>query len=584
MLKSLPREVQFSSRVIGDSVYLFFDNQKLFWQFFPDKKDGFAIDLMYQDSYRCDNIHRQPNSNTHKGYLLPPVYRDEIKRKIRFNDVGGVLVPGGRIPNNFDISKVESNYILIDDAYGCSYTTNISIASHGWDLLPMGLYYDTLYRGAMSDRYRDLEKTLHFTIPFEKNTSVYNKEDIKPLYDSLKLTDFEITAIRIRAFTSVEGSLERNMVLQEERANSIVDALQSFQPEEIKSEITSAENWVEFLEAINGTSYKNMATMTKDEVKEALKDGAVAAKLEPILAKERKAIIELELEKRVTYSKATQAELKRYFNQSIAEKNINEALYLQEIIFHKIRREELPDKFLTELEIPMAIEFGGLLMNRTSFMYERDKDHAYEALQEFTKLNELLGGNARVDYNICALRLRVWIKSPNMIRGDDLKTKIESLRKKGIPEILVTRLLINYSLIQCELFLREGKYEEREKLLNYVMSTYKKIKTTDEDLLSLAKFLSRNSRYDWGTKLLAPRMKDINVSADVVFYYLSLTLYDPRNTKSSGYRTIMLNAVNIDRGQFCHIFDPISLDGVSFQLLEDPQLKKTWCENCNLLR
>ncbi|MEI9918701.1 MAG: hypothetical protein WDO14_07850 [Bacteroidota bacterium] len=231
------------------------------------------------------------------------------------------------------------------------YTANVSVTSHGWDLLPMGLYYDTLYRGSIADRYRDLEKTLHFTIPFQKNTSVYKKEDIKPLYDSLRLTDFEITAIRIKAFTSVEGSLERNMQLQDERAKSIVDALQSFQPESIKSEITSAENWVEFLESVNGTSFQNLAKMSKDEIKEALKEPGLASKLEPMLAKERKAIIELDLEKRVTYSKATQQELKKYFDQSIAAKNINEALYLQEIIFRKIRRDEIPDDFLKSLEI-----------------------------------------------------------------------------------------------------------------------------------------------------------------------------------------------------------------------------------------
>ncbi len=49
MLNQLPPEVQFESRVIGDSVYLLFNNQKLFWQFFEDKKDGFAIDLVNQD-------------------------------------------------------------------------------------------------------------------------------------------------------------------------------------------------------------------------------------------------------------------------------------------------------------------------------------------------------------------------------------------------------------------------------------------------------------------------------------------------------------------------------------------------------
>ena len=581
-LEKLPPEVMFGARVIGDSTFLVFNNPKLFWQFFEDKKDGFAIDILNQDQFRCDNVQRIVQSGTHKGFLLEPVYRDEIKKRIRVTDRGLILVFGGIIPRNYDKTRVEANYTLIDDSYSCAYTSNVIVKSHDWNLVPMGLYYDTLYRGTMADRYRDLEKTLHFTIPFQKNTSVYNKEDIKPLYDSLKLTDFEITAIRIKAFTSVEGSLERNMELQNERARSIVDALQSFQPESIQSEITSAENWVEFLESVNGTSYQNLAKMSKDEVKEALKDQNLASKLEPVLSKERKAILELDLEKRVAYNKATQPELKKYFDQSISQKNVNEALYLQEVIFHKIRRNEISAEFLNDLTIPKSIEYGSLLLNNTAFRYDYKHDNEFGALEDFAALNELLGESPKINYNICVLRLKVWLKAPGLINSDELKTKIESLNKQGIPQILVTRLMINYSLIQTEIDLREGKYKEREKWLAYIMNSYQKLKLSDDDLLSLAKFLSHNSRYSAAEKLLYPRLKDINVSADVLFYYLSLTVFSPKNTSSSNYRTVMLNAVNIDRSRFCHIFDPIPLDGVSFQLLEDQVLKKTWCENCNL--
>jgi hypothetical protein len=582
-LKRLPPEVRFSSMVRGDSVYLLFRNAQLFWQFFESKKDGFAIDIVNQDQFQCDNIHRFPNSYSHKGFLLPPVYRDEIKKNLQARPDDWVIIPGGAVPRGFDKKKIETNYIIITNQYQCDYTWNVNVESVGWDLLPMGLYYDTLYKETMGERYRDLEKTLRFTIPFRKNTAVYSKGDLKPLYDSLNLTDFEITAIRIRSYTSVEGSLKRNTELQDERAKSIVAALQTFQPESIKSEITSSENWVEFLEAINGTSYQNMMTMTKDEVKEALKDQKLAEKLEPILAKERKAVIELELEKRVTYSKASVTELKSYFKKSIAEKNINESLYLQEIIFHKIRHEEVPYNFLNELEIPKTIEYGSLMMNSNSFMYDYDNNNLYEALKAFEDLNDILGGDPKVDYNLCALKLRIWRHSVKLLETrNDLKNEIEALRKKGIPEALVLRLMVNFSLIKTEVDLLQGKYQEREKWLQFIIDTYKKTSLNDAELLSMAKFLSHNSRYDWAEKILHPRISHIDVSADLVFYYLALTVYSPQYTASGDYRTFMLNAVNIDRKRFCHVFDPIPQGGSSFQLLEDAALKKTWCENCNL--
>jgi hypothetical protein len=581
-LKGLPPEVQFATRVIGDTAYLVFDDVRYFPNFFKSKKDGFALDIVHQDQYKCDNIQRLSGSPTHKGILLEPVYREDIQKRMQIRDRNMVYVFGGLVPRSFDKSKIEVNYMLLEDQYQCAYTAVVHVDSRAWDLLPMGLYYDTLYRSTVEERYRDLSKKLRFTIPFEKNKSVYRKEDIKPLYDSLKLTDYAITDIKIRAFTSVEGTLKRNIELQDQRAQSIVDAMQTFQPESIKSEISSNENWVEFLDAIEKSPYKYMVSMSKDEIKEALKDPTVAEKLEPTLAKERKAIIELELEKRVTYGKSTAAELKSYFAQSIAKKNIEEALYLQEIIFRKIEHQELPIAFLTELEVPRAVEFGSLLMNRVTFEFEHDTRTVAEALNAFVELNKLLGGNPKVSYNIAALQLKAWPKPTPLPTGVELKAKIESLKKEGIPEALVFRLLINYHIIAAEMNYAQGNYPEREKSITYIFQTYKRIKLNDADMLSLARFFSYNSRFPQSRTMLEPRIKALDASEDLLFYYINLTMYDRKRTASSGYRAFLLNVVNSNKGRFCHLFDPVPQGGISFQVLEDPFLKKTWCENCNL--
>lgn len=582
LLKSLPPEIGFGATVIGDSAYLYFNDVMLFRQFFKSKKDGFAIDIVHQDQYKCDNVPRVSASPTHKGVLLKPVYRDDIKKRMRVEKGRWIYVSGGAIPKTLDKKKVEVNFMLLEDECQCDYTTVVHVDSRAWDLLPMGLYYDSIDRNTLEERYKDLSKRLRFTIPFQKNTSVYNKEDIKPLYDSLQLTDYAITDIKIRAFTSVEGSLKRNIELQDQRARSIVDAMQAFQPEHIKSEITSNENWVEFLEAINDSPYKYMMSMSKDEIKEALKDANLAERLEPLLAKERKAIIDLVLEKRVVYSKSSAAELKSYFAQSIAKKNIDEALYLQEIIFHKIEREEFQFDFLQELEVPKEIAFGSLLMNRIAFSFEYDNHNTFEGLKAFTELNELLGGNPKVNYNIAALRLKAWLQAKSLPIGDALWTKIQSLKKEGIPNALVLRLMVNYHIIMSEMSYEKGSYAERDKSIRFILDTYKKIKLNDADLLSLARYLSYNSRFPQARTVLEPRIKALDASEDLLFFYINLTMYDRKNTGSSGYRAFVLNAINSNKGRFCHLFDPVPQGGISFQMLDDPFLKKTWCENCNL--
>ena len=83
------------------------------------------------------------------------------------------------------------------------------------------------------------------------------------MYNSLSLTDFNIRKINIKAYASVEGSLERNLKLQKQRASSIARSLQSFQKPTIAIEVSSSENWVEFLNDIEKTDFEYLKTLSE---------------------------------------------------------------------------------------------------------------------------------------------------------------------------------------------------------------------------------------------------------------------------------------------------------------------------------
>ncbi|NOT74544.1 MAG: hypothetical protein HOP08_06405 [Cyclobacteriaceae bacterium] len=578
--RSQPEEARFSTFIKGDSVLVTHSDADWFWKLIPGKNDGIAIDLISQGQYSCDNIERRATSWSHTGFLLPPMYRDEIIANLIPVKKGYIAFLAGKVPSSLNAQNVEANYMILESKYMCFYTNIVNVDYHGWNLLKNGLYYDTLNAEELEQKYKDISKTLHFTIPFEKDKWEFSKQDISPLYDSLRLTDYTIKDIRIHTYTSVEGSTARNQKLQTLRAESIVKALQSFQSEKLESSILSSENWVEFLEDINGGTYSSLMSLSKDEIKEKLKSPDLLTKLEPILKHHRKAIIELDLEKRVLYLKSNGEELKKYFNQQLTKHNIEEALYLQQIIFYKIQRHELPNEYLNDLDLPEAIEYGSLLLNNASFRFENSIYNIYEAIKTFEKLSELLKDNPKIKYNLCALRLQSWINSPKIVNHLLLKKEIENLSKIGIPGLLVKRLLINYYVIFSEISLDQRKYADKDNAVKFIYNSYKPLELTDEDLLNLAKFFSHNSRFDWAEKILEPRIKNLEVSEDILFYYLSLTIFDEANTKGQQYRTVMLNAVNANQDRFCQLFNSREKGGVSFQLLRDAYLKKTFCENC----
>ena len=109
-------------------------------------------------------------------------------------------------------------------------------------------------------------KTLKFKIPFERNKSNYSQADIKPIYDSLSLTDYNIKGINIKVYSSIEGIASRNEELQELRAKSIVAALQSFQKPTIKTVVSTSENWVDFLNDIKSTKYRTLLILNKKQI------------------------------------------------------------------------------------------------------------------------------------------------------------------------------------------------------------------------------------------------------------------------------------------------------------------------------
>lgn len=576
----MPVDVRFSPLIRNDSVYLLLNSRSWLEKIIQDKNDGAAIDLVQQTQYSCEKNSTSPTSFAHTGFLTKPLYKNELlKRTVELGD--GITVTNmGPIPKELINIPIEANYLILQDKFLCSYRSMINLDFHGWMLLENGLYYDTLTKDGIKNKYKDVAKTLNFVIPFEKDKSQYNQEDIRPLIDSLRMTDYSIKEISIRAFTSVEGDYKRNLKLQKDRAESIVGALQSYQTEKIQSTISTQENWVDFLDDIQYSPYKNLAVLSKDEVKEKLKSKDLQEKLEPILQKHRKGIIQIKLEKRLTFEENDEKQLRKYFLQKIEEKNIEEALYLQQIIFYKIRKRQLPESYLASLEVPESIENGRLLINQGAFLYDNETTDVFEAIKTFESLKMLLPNNPKIDYNLCALKLQAWLHTSLIQPRDELKKEIESLRAKKIPDPLIRRLLINYNIILSEVHLRNQNYAAKDKSVLFIFQTYLPLKLNDADLVNLAKYFSHYSKFEWATKILQPRVKAINVSEDLVFYYLSLTIYLPSNTKSINYRSIMLNAVNENRSRFCELFNSSMDGGISFQLLNDSYLNRTFCENC----
>lgn len=581
VLRSMPAEARYVTKVQGQNIYVIFPDAVIYQSLIKGAKDGFAIDLIYRNQYNCDAAPKQRNSRF-RGQLLPPLYKEDLQQRLKLDNSGMLWLDMGALPQNVLPEEVEPNLVLIHKRYTCHYLSIYDLDMQDWELLDMGLYRDTFSRQDSSKNAGSaLSKTLRFTIPFEKNRSEYKQQDIQALYDSLKLTDYHITALRILAYTSVEGSLEHNLDLQKRRAESLVKALETYQGLPVKASIRTSENWVEFLEDVGTTPHKHLVSLSKQEIKEKLKDPQLNNAIEPYLKQHRKGLVELMLQKKVSYFQEPAENIQRYYKQAIAEQDISKALYLQEVIFDRIKNESLPKDYLKQLEVPRHTTYGTLLLRQLSFEQAYLQQDELEALRAFEALQELLPGNTELAYNILALKLKAWPHNQAIADPLELNRSILELRKNKVADALVNRLLINFYITQAQHQFYQRNYREKDKSLQLIYNTYKNLPLSDEDAMRLASFFAFYSRFDWSRAVLQSRVKKLDVQEDVVFYYLNLTAGDQQNTRNKDYRQILNNAYNSNPQRYCQMFGTRGYGGISFQLLQDPYLKQTFCDNCN---
>lgn len=584
LFNNKPKEIGFGvNQDHKGNLYFQFNNKEWFAQLFQNPYDGLAIKVISKDSFDCslDTIPERI-----QGETLKPIFSNNFKKNIETLQKGYFQVLVGKLPAKYLKKEVEFNVLILSDRYLCSNRYTYNLQSYNYNLLDMGLYLDSLVYKNKKIKFDTIQgfetsyKVLKFIIPFKKNRTTFSALDIKPLYDSLRLTDFNINNINIKTYSSIEGSSERNQQLQNQRSKSIIEALQTFQRPSIRTTVTTAENWVEFLNDVKGTKHEYLKSLTKSEIKEQIANKE-AQEFENILKNHRKALITLYLDKIDEYTEFTENNLLAKFNNAIVLENLNEASKIQSSLFERMKSKEVNPDLLYGMKIPRQKKFVDIFNANSAFRYQLDSNNLLTSYYEFEELHELDPNNHKVIYNLLALKLRMQHAFKSMPEKKKLLNKINSLYDLGIQSKLVKRMLVNYHILNAELLMGDGLYQEKDISVKFILDTYKDIPLSDNDYLSLVQYVTYFYDRETAIELLKDKVTSIESDKSLLFYYLNLTIIDNKIVKKPEYRIVMLNAINMDKSRFCKIFDSSEKGGVTFQLLKNKYLRKTYCENCS---
>jgi hypothetical protein len=577
-----PKEVQFSVKRDGDKLFFHVNNQSWFNALFNDPKHALALDIVEKSIYECG---LKNQNKQFKGLLTKPILGKELKRNLIKIGDNAFKVFISELPNALKDKDIEYNILFLYDNNLCRYQTIYNLEAYPWGLLDMGMYLDSLtysnktIKPDTKEAYLFKNKSLTFIIPFEKNKSNYTSEDIKPIYDSLRLTDFNIKNIDIKAYSSVEGSLERNIQLQEERANSIVKALQSFQKPTITTKVSSSENWVEFFNDIQSTKYQNLAELSKNQIKSKLV-GNLSTELEPILKDHRKAVLKLELQKKDKYEMMSADELIENFNSALGKNELDKARQIHNSILEKIKTDIISPDLLRKMQLPRQSKYIDFLNKNAVIKVIKDAGQSLIVYDDLKELKKLVLKDKKVNYNLMALKIKLWRYNALDIKSSQLKSDIQNLKSFGIPNSLISRMMVNYHIVRAEKLMRKRDYKNKDTSVEYINSNYQNFPLSDFDYLSLAQFFSYYANTGLAINLLDKKVKSIDVDEDLLYYFINLTIIDDKLTSNDDYRTVLLNAINMNKDRFCKLFNAVEDGGVTFQLLENEYLLQIYCENC----
>jgi hypothetical protein len=586
-MEEVPKEVLYNIRFHGDSVIFSITSYNWFFKIFQDETLGISADIVSKDQFRCGKKEiSQEDWNI--GTLIPPVYSSMLKNRIVKQEDGSAEIYLGQLPWELRSKEIEGNLVIVKNNKVYYYTSLPSLEESQWELLDMGLYTDSLMRIERTHYGQDTTvKKLYFTqkktmiIPYGKGKTEFSETDGARLLRTMNLDGYRVEKISVRAFSSVDGDLNANNEVQKKRADNIVNIIQNNQKDSIKIDVVTAENWVEFMQSIEKSPFSYLKNLSKAEIKKRLEKKALLDSLESRLSKQRKAVVTVYLIPQSEIDGINDERMLDSVNSSIKRRDIDKSVRILRAIFEKIADKKVPSDFIDKIEVPAEKEFTRLLNDMQVYKNMLGIQSDFDALAELKKIDNIAPGNGKIKYNICALQLHVWQYDEKFMNKDQFAAKIADLKNYGVPLSLVKRMLINYNIVLCEIYMKQENFDAKDRVLSEIKNNYINRDLSDLDLLAIGRYFCYYDQLDWANDIIMHRIDKLDVSEDLLFFYINLSCIRNVNFEESGNRNMVLNAININPKRFCRFFNSSQNGGISMQLLLESFWKKMYCANCN---
>ncbi|MCB9230748.1 MAG: CAP domain-containing protein [Bacteroidia bacterium] len=527
--------------------------------------DAIAIDLVTRNQFPWCAPNRLHGSEVYDGIMLKPMPGKKLLADNQSKEKGEFLADLGKFPAGID-NDFQVNLIIIKNGRFCRYSWQSEVLEDDMELISRPWIFDEK-KGDLKPI--KLSKRYYFNIPFEKNKYAFKPADIQPLLDSLRPFEGMIREVRIRAFSSVEGSTENNQKLQNLRGQSILQAMQTLQSRTFNPVLSSFENWDGFYHDIADSDFRYLARLDSAQIKQRLlTDTALVRKLEPILSGHRKAEITVIVEGKIIRT-LDGTNLLAGLETACADENALLAHLISSRLLKEYKSGKTDLFALAAIQIPARKDFLPVWNNVLGILHESSQGflNVYDfgnylasydlQSDQLDKLEDLYLLNPnylslKLNYiNYFTPKLRFAL--PRKARPDLISKALFTLEDTRVSEAEQSLLWLNYNLAAAEYFLHTREYAKRSAALSDIRNHYLKLRLTREETLKLALYFNQNYRMSWTIQLMQPFLDKADYDAPFLYTYLSAAQFYPNMVKAADFEAWMEKAIRLDSDFFCQM-------------------------------
>ncbi len=571
-------------------VYLSFDNLKELKQIMKRDNDAIAVEFVLKQQYRCNGENIYDASLPTRGYLVKPIGATKVlakneaeggeKAKNFYGSIGKLKKSViKKLPEDYEI-----NVCVIQNGLVCKRLKRSYVDDGGQKSLTiLSIFPDSMIMNPGGWVPTNEKGVINFKIPFEQSKSEFKVEDIRPLLDALNEPKYKINEVFIEAHSSLEGDSAINTKLQQKRAESILKAMMQLgktdsnlvKPQNIKT----TNGWNIFQEQIkNNKEFAYFKGLSYDDVKSQLKDQEVFKKLDTLLRAQRYAAVKMNVTYDVTGANEEPFVVSQ-MKKAIDAKDGAKALKIQQYAI----RQKLAGKFkysnFSSMNIPNNPNFSSLSLNQIFLdnYYNQSGELLPELKAKFDTLYKRAPDNGFIAFNKFLYEVKFGsLKDEKQIR--ETQKGIDALYSSKVPQKFNDALNLEYQFKIMSYF---DSVDNKNPMINESLNRIKKVFNVEgsswQNALKLGYIFIAYNDLKYATKILAPFIEAKDVNPELYFTYLTAAAPDEKIVFTKDFRIAMDKAREADKTRFCKLFGAPKL---SFQYLENPLIKESYCNSC----